>query len=685
MLRLLQTLKIRTRIATALLIPAVGLLIISSFVLVEKWQLAGNMEQLEELAGLANHFSRLVHELQKERGISSLYLGSGGKQMGDALTQQRQIADKPRRELDAFLVDFDATRYDAGFAAEVKRATAAIGDLDGKRQQIDKLTMSPAEALAYFTGQIAQSLTVISQIALVSKDVGTSNAISAYVNFLYAKELMGRERANGALGISAGKFSTEAYLRFVELTAEQENYLGSFKTYALSELKTFYVRTVAGNAVDEVARIRKNILTGGLSGNLGGADGPSWFKMMTEKIDLMKKVEDKIAGDLDALAKHESTKARSAYYTTMAAVATLLAITGLLGTIIVRSIVRPIARLTATMGRLAGGNKTIEIDGTESRDEIGAMARAVVVFKENMIRADELAAKEAAAIEARERRARIMEELTDGFGLDVSNVLKTVASATTELHSTAAAMTATAEESNRQATSVAAATEQTSVNIQTVAGSAEELSSSISEISRQVTQSATIAQKAVAEAAHTNGTMQGLAESAQRIGEVMKLIQEIASQTNLLALNATIEAARAGDAGKGFAVVASEVKTLANQTAKATEDITSQIAAIQSASSQAAQAIQGISGTIGEISEIATSIASAVEEQGAATQEIARNVQQAANGSQEVANNLTSVTQTANDTGAAAHQVLASSKELSKQSETLRVRVETFLDGIKAA
>jgi methyl-accepting chemotaxis protein len=207
----------------------------------------------------------------------------------------------------------------------------------------------------------------------------------------------------------------------------------------------------------------------------------------------------------------------------------------------------------------------------------------------------------------------------------------------------------------------------------------------ISEISRQVAQSATIAQRAVAEAAHTNGTMRGLAESAERIGEVVKLIREIASQTNLLALNATIEAARAGDAGKGFAVVASEVKTLASQTEKATEDIAGQITAIQSASIQAVQAIHGISSTIGEINEITTTIASAVGEQGAATQEIARNVQQAANASQDVTNNLSGVTRAANDTGAAAHQVLSSSEELSKQSETLRLRVETFLTRIKAA
>jgi methyl-accepting chemotaxis protein len=434
-----------------------------------------------------------------------------------------------------------------------------------------------------------------------------------------------------------------------------------------------------------VARIRTIVFAGGLTGDLKGTEGPCWYKVMTAKIDLMKKVEDKIAEQLEALATGESANAQSALLMTSGAVAVLLAITAVLGTTIVHGITGPLTKLTDAMGRLAGGDKAVEISGTENQDEIGAMARAVVIFRENMIRADELAAKEMEALRVREDRARMMEELTRGFDTDVSDVLKMVKAASSGLQATATAMTSTAEESKRQVTVAAAATEQTSANVQTVAVSAEQLSSSISEISRQVAQSATIAEQAVTEAARTNETVQSLAESAERIGEVAKLIREIASQTNLLALNATIESARAGDAGRGFAVVANEVKSLAGQTEKATEDITSQITAIQSASTQAVVAIKGISDTIGEISEIATTIASAVEEQGAATQEIARNVQQAANGSHQAANNLSGVTQASNKTDAAAHQVLESSQELSRQSESLRLRVETFLSRIRAA
>ena len=350
-----------------------------------------------------------------------------------------------------------------------------------------------------------------------------------------------------------------------------------------------------------------------------------------------------------------------------------------------RSIVPPILKMVSAMGQLAGGDHSVAIPATDKKDEIGLMARAVLIFKENMIKAKELADKEAEAIKARVARAARVNELTQAFDASISTVLRSVASASTELQATASSMTATAEETSNQATAVAAATEEASTNVQTVAAASEELASSVTEISRQVAQSAAIAQKAVEEADRTNTTVQGLYEGAASIGDVVKLINDIASQTNLLALNATIEAARAGEAGRGFAVVASEVKSLAEQTAKATEQIGAQITAIQNSSSDAVTAIRGITSTISEMNEIASAIASAVEEQGSATQEIARNVQQAALGTGEISANVVGVQQAAGDTGAAAHQVLQASSELSRQSETMRGEVETFLSNIKAA
>ncbi len=350
-----------------------------------------------------------------------------------------------------------------------------------------------------------------------------------------------------------------------------------------------------------------------------------------------------------------------------------------------RSIAKPINAMTQAMLRLAGGDQTAEIPAVGRKDEVGEMANAVQVFKEGMIEADRLAGEQRREQEARAERTKHIEALCQAFDATSSEAVKSVAAAAAEMQSSSEAMSATAEETTRQASAVAAASEQASTNVETVASAAEQLSSSISEISRQVTQASQIAASAVTEAEQTNVKVQGLAQAANKIGEVVALITDIAEQTNLLALNATIEAARAGDAGKGFAVVASEVKNLANQTARATDEIGAQISGIQSATQEAVSAIAEIGKTISKINEVASGVASAVEEQGAATQEIARNVEQAAAGTQEVSANIGGVSQAANETGTAAGQINRAAGELSQQSEKLRAEVDRFLQNLRAA
>jgi methyl-accepting chemotaxis protein len=349
-------------------------------------------------------------------------------------------------------------------------------------------------------------------------------------------------------------------------------------------------------------------------------------------------------------------------------------------------IARPIGHITGAMGLLASGDTKAEIPYAARKDEIGKMAAAVQVFKDNMIKARELEA-EAAETEKRNaaQRKADMHRLADEFQAAVGNIVDTVSSASTELEAAAGTLTKTAEVTQELSGTVAAASEQASANVQSVATATEEMTSSVNEISRQVQESSRIAGDAVRQAQQTDSRINELSQAAGRIGDVVKLITAIAEQTNLLALNATIEAARAGEAGRGFAVVASEVKQLASQTAKATDEISTQIAGMQSATQESVAAIKEIGGTIGRISEIASTIAAAVEEQGAATQEIARNVSEAAKGTAQVASNITDVNRGAGETGSASSQVLASAQSLSKESNLLRSEVDKFLSTVRAA
>jgi methyl-accepting chemotaxis protein len=351
-----------------------------------------------------------------------------------------------------------------------------------------------------------------------------------------------------------------------------------------------------------------------------------------------------------------------------------------------RSIVNPITGMTAAMHRIANGDTAAVIPARARRDEVGAMAQSVQVFKDNMIEATRMRGEQDELKKQSEvERTLLLGRMADEFENSVRSSLDTLTGAAVELRTTSNGLSSAASEASNQATTVAAAAEQASTNVQTVAAATEELSSSVSEIGRQVARSTQIAQQAVEQANRTNATVQGLSEAAQNIGDVIRLISDIASQTNLLALNATIEAARAGEAGRGFAVVASEVKSLASQTAKATEEISAQVAAMQGSTGDAVQAIEGIRGTIDSINEFTTAIAAAVEEQDSATKEIARNVQQAASGTNAVSDNVGVVTRTAGQTGAAASHVLASAEALNVQAATLRQKVDSFLANIRSS
>jgi len=390
-----------------------------------------------------------------------------------------------------------------------------------------------------------------------------------------------------------------------------------------------------------------------------------------------------------ALARdHTAANARGAAITvgvTGTVLLVLIAGSGLVLVLLTRRIVSPVIAMTGVIERIARHDYRDALPAKDRTDEIGRMAVAIEALRQGAIAAERLAAEQLAAKETGLRRATAVETSCREFDASIRQMLDAVDAAGTEMTTTANGMTATAERTARQSSVVASASDEASANVNAVAAATEELAASVSEIGRQVDQSARVAAEAVERTARTNTSIEGLASAAQKIGDVVKLINDIASQTNLLALNATIEAARAGEAGKGFAVVASEVKSLATQTARATDEIAAQIGAMQVSTGEAVVAIKEIGEVIKRVNDVSTTIAAAVEQQGAATREIARNAQQAAKGTAEVSNNISSVTQAADETGAAATHVLDAAKSVAAQSENLRRRVDSFLGSIRAA
>lgn len=364
----------------------------------------------------------------------------------------------------------------------------------------------------------------------------------------------------------------------------------------------------------------------------------------------------------------------------------VIALAGLGYLIVARGVARPITALNKVMTRLSSGDLDIDIPYAKRFDEIGAMAKAVEVFKVNAMERAHLEAeqKEAERRTAANRKAE-MQRLASGFETAVGQIVDTVSSASAQLEAAATTLTQTAETTQSLSTAVAAASGEASSSVESVASASDELATSVNEISRQVHESRQIADEAVRQAEKTDARIKELLQAANHIGDVVKLITSVAEQTNLLALNATIEAARAGDAGKGFAVVAQEVKALAVQTAKATEEIGRQISAMQTATSESATEIKQIGETINRLAEIAVIIASAVEEQNAATLEISRSVQYAAQNTNQVASNISKVSHGATETGSASAHVLSSARSLSSESHNLKIEVEKFLDTVRAA
>jgi methyl-accepting chemotaxis protein len=555
-----------------------------------------------------------------------------------------------------------------------------------------RISLKVAIAFAViFAATLAMGLFALQRMAVLNDTIGEIRGAWLPSVRELGKVAQQTERFNGNMGLVVFSVDPQSRAKAEALLdaarTEAQKAMSAYEPFIKPGSEQFLVK-VFRQKWDTVAATSETIASLARAGDQAAASallfGP-YQKQMTEFREAL--ITDIYFNNQTADARSESSAAMyaTARFWVIAAlvVSVMICIAAYIG--MIAGVSHPISRFTGVMRRLAEHDTSVDIFGLGRKDEIGAMAGTVQIFKENMLRADTLAAVQAAEQAEKERRASKMADLVRVFQTKIAEMVGMVSAAASALQVTAQTMSASATQTNQQASSVAAAAEETSAGVQTVAASAEELTASIGEITRQVAQSAKMTEQAVAEARQTDTIVRALADGATKIGRVVELINTIAGQTNLLALNATIEAARAGDAGKGFAVVASEVKNLANQTAKATDEISTQVAQLQASTKDAVEAIGGIVSIIGQVGLIAAAIAAAVEEQGKATAEIAKTTHDTSVSTQDVSANIAGVTLAARGTGEAASQVLEAAGGLSNDAQRLTSEVDKFVADVRAA
>ncbi|WP_417771021.1 methyl-accepting chemotaxis protein [Stappia sp.] len=679
MFRRLLSGSIGLRLAAISIIPLAALLVVSSIELMRDYRSVQERKMVADFLNVAPVISELVHQLQKERGASAGYVGSKGRAFADEIRSQRRATDETLETYVSGVPEPTGRLAIDGFSRPHATVSGQLKRLAEARRSVDSLTFEVADVAGFYTPIISNLLDMISSMSGLVEDGDTLRSVIAYNALIQAKERAGIERAMGAAGFGAGVFNEKVFRNFVRLGAMQDTYLDTYRRFASPDMVATYESALAGPVEADVAALRQLAYAAPFGGDISAVTGPQWFKGSTVRIEALKRVENALAGAISSEAAMGVAAGGRSFLWRLGLIAALALATMAFSVWVYRSIVPPITGLLEVMRRLAANDTDIVIANTGRADEIGAMAGAIEIFRENAVERINLESRlQDERLRERDRQASI-EAMIEGFRSSVSSTLDVAGSKAVDMRSSAETLSSEASRAATDASSASAATQAASGNIQVVAAAAEELSASIAEIASQTVKASDLMASASTRATATNAEVATLSDAAEQIGSVVNLIRDIAEQTNLLALNATIEAARAGESGKGFAVVASEVKSLAGQTAKATEDIASQITGIQSSTRGAVDSIGDIAAAMSEIRELTSTIAGAVEQQRAATQEIAGSALAASTGTDTVADNVTSVTSAIGETASVAGDVNSVSASLAEVTRQLAGEVETFL------